>query len=44
MEVAAMFEAPRALARLAGVATPTLDLLASLAVLRARAPIPARGT
>jgi 2-dehydropantoate 2-reductase len=44
MEVAAMFEAPRVLARLAGVATPTLDLLASLAVLRARAPIPARGT
>jgi 2-dehydropantoate 2-reductase len=37
MEVATIFEAPLHLARLAGVATPTLDLLVALAKLRARA-------
>ncbi len=37
MEIAAMFEAPLELARLAGVATPTLDLLVALARLRAQA-------
>jgi 2-dehydropantoate 2-reductase len=37
MEVATMFDAPLALARLAGVATPTLDLLVALARLRAQA-------
>jgi 2-dehydropantoate 2-reductase len=37
MEIDAMFEAPRELARLAGVATPTLDLLGTLAKIRARA-------
>jgi 2-dehydropantoate 2-reductase len=37
MEVAAMFEAPLELARLTGVATPTLDLLVALARLRAQA-------
>jgi 2-dehydropantoate 2-reductase len=37
MEVATMFDAPLQLARLAGVATPTLDLLVALARLRARA-------
>ncbi len=36
MEVEAMFAAPLELARLAGVATPTLDLLVALAKLRAR--------
>ena len=37
MEVAAMFDAPLELARLAGVETPTLDLLVALARLRAKA-------
>jgi 2-dehydropantoate 2-reductase len=37
MEVATMFDAPLQLARLSGVATPTLDLLVALARLRARA-------
>lgn len=36
MEIAALFDAPLELARLAGVATPTLDLLVALARLRAR--------
>ena len=36
MEVEALFAAPLELARLAGVATPTLDLLVALAKLRAR--------
>jgi 2-dehydropantoate 2-reductase len=37
MEVASIYEAPLALARLAGVATPTLDLFVALAAIRARA-------
>lgn len=37
MEIDGMFDAPLALARLAGVATPTLDLLVALCKLRARA-------
>ena len=37
MEVAALFEAPLELARMAGVATPMLDLLVALARLRAKA-------
>ena len=37
MEVATIFDAPLALARLAGVATPTLDLIVALARLRAQA-------
>jgi 2-dehydropantoate 2-reductase len=37
MEIAAMFEAPLELARLAGIATPTLDLLVALSRLRAKA-------
>lgn len=37
MEVATLFDAPLALARLAGVATPTLDLVVALARLRAKA-------
>ena len=37
MEIDAMFRAPLELARLAGVETPLLDLLISLAVVRARA-------
>jgi len=37
MEVATIYEAPLALARMAGVATPTLDLLVALAGVRARA-------
>ena len=36
MEVDGMFDAPLALARLAGVATPTLDLLVALCKVRAR--------
>ncbi len=36
MEIAALFDAPLELARLAGVATPTLDLLIALARLRAK--------
>ena len=36
MEIDGMFDAPLALARLAGVATPTLDLLVALCKLRAR--------
>ena len=36
MEIDAMFDAPLALARLAGVATPTLDLLVALCKLRAQ--------
>jgi 2-dehydropantoate 2-reductase len=36
MEIAAMFEAPLELGRLAGVATPTLDLLVALARIRAQ--------
>ncbi|MGQ7793421.1 ketopantoate reductase family protein [Faunimonas sp. B44] len=37
MEVASMFEAPLAMARIAGVPAPMTDLLVTLAVLRARA-------
>lgn len=37
MEIDGMFDAPLALARMAGVATPTLDLLVALAKLRAHA-------
>ena len=37
MEIDGMFDAPLVLARMAGVATPTLDLLVALAKLRARA-------
>jgi 2-dehydropantoate 2-reductase len=37
MEVDAMFDAPLTLARLAGVETPTLDLLVALCKIRARA-------
>lgn len=37
MEVATIFDAPLKLARLAGVATPTLDLIVALARLRAKA-------
>jgi 2-dehydropantoate 2-reductase len=37
MEVDGMFDAPLVLARIAGVATPTLDLLVALCKLRARA-------
>jgi 2-dehydropantoate 2-reductase len=37
MEVATIFDAPLALARLAGVATPTLDLVVALARIRAKA-------
>jgi 2-dehydropantoate 2-reductase len=37
MEIDAMFTAPLQLARMTGVATPTLDLLVSLAKVRARA-------
>jgi 2-dehydropantoate 2-reductase len=37
MEVATLYDAPLQLARLAGVATPTLDLLVALARLRAKA-------
>ena len=37
MEIDGMFDAPLALARIAGVETPTLDLLAALCKLRARA-------
>lgn len=37
MEIDGMFDAPLVLARMAGVATPTLDLVAALAKLRARA-------
>jgi 2-dehydropantoate 2-reductase len=36
MEIAAMFDAPLDLARLAGVSTPTLDLLVALARMRAK--------
>jgi 2-dehydropantoate 2-reductase len=36
MEIAAMFDAPLELARLAGVATPTLDILVALARIRAK--------
>jgi 2-dehydropantoate 2-reductase len=36
MEAEALFAAPLDLARLAGVATPTMDLLLGLAKLRAR--------
>ena len=36
MEVATLFEAPLALARLAGVETPVLDLIIALVVLRAK--------
>jgi len=36
MEIDAMFDAPLQLARMTGVATPTLDLLVSLAKVRAR--------
>jgi 2-dehydropantoate 2-reductase len=36
MEVAALYEAPLELARLAGVATPTLDLAVAIARHRAR--------
>ena len=36
MEVATLFEAPLALARLAGVPTPTLDLIIAMVVLRAK--------
>ena len=36
MEIAALFDAPLELARLACVATPTLDLLIALARLRAK--------
>lgn len=36
MEIATMFDAPLALARLAGVASPMLDLMAALVRLRAR--------
>ena len=35
MEIDGMFDAPLALARLAGVATPTLDLLVALCKIRA---------
>ena len=37
MEIDGMFDGPLALARIAGVATPTLDLLVALCKLRARA-------
>jgi len=37
MEVDAIFDAPLALARMAGVAAPTLELLVALCKLRARA-------
>ncbi len=37
MEVATIFDAPLHLARLAGVATPTLDLIVALARVRAQA-------
>jgi len=37
MEIDGIFDAPLALARLVGVATPTLDLLVALCKLRARA-------
>ena len=37
MEIDGMFDAPVALARIAGVATPTIDLLVALCKLRARA-------
>ena len=37
MEVDGMFDAPLVLARIAGVDTPTLDLLVALCKLRARA-------
>jgi len=37
MEIDGMFDAPLVLARIAGVATPTLDLLVALCKLRARA-------
>jgi 2-dehydropantoate 2-reductase len=36
MEVATMFDAPLALARIAGVETPTLDLILALARLRSK--------
>ena len=37
MEIDGMFDAPLALARLAGVPTPTLDLLVALCKIKARA-------
>jgi 2-dehydropantoate 2-reductase len=37
MEIDGLFDAPLALARIAGVETPTLDLLVALCKLRARA-------
>ena len=37
MEIDGLFDAPLVLARIAGVATPTLDLLVALCKLRARA-------
>ena len=36
MEIDGLFDAPLVLARIAGVATPTLDLLVALCKLRAR--------
>ncbi len=37
MEIDGIFDAPLELARMAGVATPTLDLLVAMAKVRARA-------